>query len=235
MTTTPQEARALASNMQARGYEYEAKMFDEFADLLERQVQLQTPNATLPPLGGDPRRNITVTVSAPANWESRLDMQWVLEREIHADRWSWTWPETEPNMRHPKIQALIGSNARKNIEMSLVEELLDEGPELDLSSMDMEYWNSTHDKLREALLRAETLTKALEQARKALEFYANGDNQRRLTGFKNGVRINWLDATRELKDAGFVMCHENYDGTEDYIEDGSRAQAALKVIDAALE
>lgn len=33
-----------------------------------------------------------MTVSVPADWEHRLDMQWVLEREISADRWSWDWP-----------------------------------------------------------------------------------------------------------------------------------------------
>jgi hypothetical protein len=53
----------------------------------------ETPNASLPPLGDGPRRKILVTVEVPANWESRMDMQWVLEREIHADRWSWTWPK----------------------------------------------------------------------------------------------------------------------------------------------
>lgn len=57
----------------------------------------------------------------------------------------------QPDMRHPKIQALIGSNARKDIEMGLVEQLL-EDPTCELTCMDMEYWNSTHDKLREKLL-----------------------------------------------------------------------------------
>lgn len=52
-----------------------------------------TPDASLPPLGAEPRRPILVKVNVPADWEKRLDMQWVLEREIHADRWDWTWPE----------------------------------------------------------------------------------------------------------------------------------------------
>lgn len=59
----------------------------------------------------------------------------------------------EPDMRHPKIQALIGGNARKSIEMQLIEQLLDEGPDCELTAMDMEYWNSTHDKLQEALMK----------------------------------------------------------------------------------
>lgn len=56
----------------------------------------------------------------------------------------------QPDMRHLKIQALIGSNARKDIEMGLVEQLL-EDPNCGLTCMDMEYWNTTHDKLREKL------------------------------------------------------------------------------------
>jgi hypothetical protein len=78
------------------------RMFDgllmtQAADEIDRlRAQLQTPNASLPPLGGDgPRREILVRVSVPENWESSLDMQWVLEREIHADRWSWSWPPNE--------------------------------------------------------------------------------------------------------------------------------------------
>lgn len=62
--------------------------------LLRSELPTSTPNSALPPIGDGPRRNLVVTVSVPENWESRLDMQWVLEREIHSDRWSWTWPPT---------------------------------------------------------------------------------------------------------------------------------------------
>lgn len=54
-----------------------------------------TPNANLPPLfnssedGGT--RKMVITIDAPANFEMRLDNQWVVEREIHADRWNWEW------------------------------------------------------------------------------------------------------------------------------------------------
>lgn len=75
---------------------FDGLMMTQAADEIERlRAQLQTPNASLPPLGDGPRRDMVVTVSVPANWESRLDMQWVLEREIHADRWRWNWPTTE--------------------------------------------------------------------------------------------------------------------------------------------
>lgn len=61
----------------------------------------------------------------------------------------------EPDMRHPKIQALIGAKARREIELQLVEQLLDEGPDCDLTSLDMEYWHGLHDKLREKLTAAQ--------------------------------------------------------------------------------
>ena len=59
----------------------------------------------------------------------------------------------EPNMRHPKIQALIGAKARREIELRLVEQLLDD-PDCAMTSMDMEHWHGLHDKLREKLTAA---------------------------------------------------------------------------------
>jgi hypothetical protein len=53
-----------------------------------------TPVTSLPRFSPDtPRRKIVVTIEVPEDWEQRLDMQWCIEREIHADRWSWNWPE----------------------------------------------------------------------------------------------------------------------------------------------
>jgi hypothetical protein len=59
-------------------------------------------------------------------------------------------PSGEPDWRHPKIQALIGGKARREIELQLVDQLLDD-PDCDLTSMDMEYWHGLHDKLRARL------------------------------------------------------------------------------------
>ena len=56
----------------------------------------------------------------------------------------------EPNMRHPKIQALIGGKARAEIELRLVEQLL-EDPNFETTPMDMEHWGPLHDKLKAAL------------------------------------------------------------------------------------
>ena len=56
-------------------------------------------------------------------------------------------------MRHPKIQALIGNNARQHIWMMLVEQLV-EDPHFETTAMDMEYWDTLHDKLKEKLTAA---------------------------------------------------------------------------------
>lgn len=53
--------------------------------------------------------------------------------------------------RDKAIQRLRSSNARHSIEMGLVEQLLEEGPDCDLTAMDMEYWTPVHDKLKAAL------------------------------------------------------------------------------------
>lgn len=62
--------------------------------------------------------------------------------------------QQEPNMRHPKIQALIGKNARQHIWMMLVEQLV-EDPHFETTAMDMEYWDTLHDKLKEKLTAAQ--------------------------------------------------------------------------------
>ena len=56
----------------------------------------------------------------------------------------------EPDMRHPKIQRLIGAKARCEIELGIVEQLV-EDPNFDATSMDMEYWGPLHDRLKSAL------------------------------------------------------------------------------------
>jgi hypothetical protein len=42
-------------------------------------------------------RKIAITISVPANWEERMDMQYIVEREISADRWLWNWPSETTN------------------------------------------------------------------------------------------------------------------------------------------
>lgn len=51
-----------------------------------------TPDASLPPLDPDaPKRKMIIEVEVAEDFEKRLDNQWMVEREIHADRWSWRW------------------------------------------------------------------------------------------------------------------------------------------------
>lgn len=54
-------------------------------------------------------------------------------------------PAAGPDMRHPKIQALIGGQARLRIELQIVESMLEPGWEAD--AIDGEYWTPLHDKL----------------------------------------------------------------------------------------
>lgn len=65
---------------------------------------IHTPNPELPPLGDGPRKKMNVVIDVPENWENRLDMQWVVEREIQADRWGWSWPK-EMALSIPTIEA----------------------------------------------------------------------------------------------------------------------------------
>ncbi len=57
-----------------------------------------TPDSSLPPL--DPtttRRKMVITIEVAEDFEKRLDNQWMVEREINADRWSWRWADETPS------------------------------------------------------------------------------------------------------------------------------------------
>ena len=54
----------------------------------------RTPNASLPPLNPDAkRRTMLVEIEVGEDFEKRLDNQWEVEREIHADRYRWSWTD----------------------------------------------------------------------------------------------------------------------------------------------
>lgn len=61
--------------------------------IMKEQVDRHTPNSSLPPLGDPPRRKMLIEIEVSADFEKRLDNQWMVEREIHADRWNWRWAE----------------------------------------------------------------------------------------------------------------------------------------------
>lgn len=54
---------------------------------------IKTPNSSLPQIGCGPRKDIIITISVTEDFEKRLDNQWMVEREIHADRWMWKWAD----------------------------------------------------------------------------------------------------------------------------------------------
>ncbi len=53
----------------------------------------------------------------------------------------------EPDFSHPKLQALLGKNARQSIHLGIYEKILDEDFDGELSGIDCEYMESGHEKL----------------------------------------------------------------------------------------
>ena len=71
---------------------------DKSADKLWEKTSEEsgtTPDSSLPPLGDGPRRTMVIEIQVSADFEQRLDNQWMVEREIHADRWAWKWKQAE--------------------------------------------------------------------------------------------------------------------------------------------
>lgn len=69
----------------------------------------------------------------------------------------------EPDWRHPKIQGLIGSEARLRITIDLIWQIL-EDPNQEFTASDMEYWDTIHDKLKAALSAAQDAPAQAAQA-----------------------------------------------------------------------
>ena len=88
--------------------------------------------------------------------------------------------------------------------------------------------------IREELSANAALEAAARQALEALRFYADCRHQVTLTGFKNGSRIGWDQERDRLEKAGYRFSHESYNSTEEYVEDGRRAQGALNNLEEAL-
>jgi hypothetical protein len=65
---------------------------------------------------------------------------------------------------------------------------------------------------------------------KALEFYANGENERVI--YNRSVSDK---ATDELINKGFTFEHEAYNGDQYYIEDGRTAREALAELEKYIE
>lgn len=76
--------------------------------------------------------------------------------------------------------------------------------------------------------------KLMEFALEALRFYADNCHEVTLTGFKDGQRIDWKSERARLEKSCYSLSHESYNGHENFVEDGSRAQDALDALEAAL-
>jgi hypothetical protein len=63
-------------------------------------------------------------------------------------------------------QRKIGALARYHIETQLVDQLLEEGPNTETTSLDMEYWNDQHDQLKAALTERDALRQYLDAAQR---------------------------------------------------------------------
>jgi len=104
-----------------------------------------TDNIKLPPLP-KPDTHCFDEDRATDVWShSQAQMRAYARAAVAADR-----AQREPNWRHPKVQALIGSDARKCIQIDLMWQIL-EDPNQEFGPSDMEYWDTIHDRLKGAL------------------------------------------------------------------------------------
>ncbi|MDM7481606.1 MAG: hypothetical protein P3W96_006265 [Halomonas sp.] len=73
--------------------------------------------------------------------------------------------QPEPDWRHPKIQGIIGANARLRYELALVEQILEQGVEADFTPTDSEYLTPLHDRLLAVMEELEALRRQREDAK----------------------------------------------------------------------
>lgn len=109
----------------------------------------------------------------------------------------------EFNYRHPKAQALLSANARKEIYIRLCETILDSDfNEDDLTALDMEYWDKIHDDLlalRKRCIAAEQernqLRQRIDVADKVYQYrmYPNWNIPNPLPEFVNCSKEQYLD------------------------------------------
>ena len=79
--------------------------------------------------------------------QERLLYEAAIKRIRNAIDESETMQTQEPDMQHPKVQAIIGARARLQIELRLIEQLLDD-PDFETTASDMEFWGPLHDRLK---------------------------------------------------------------------------------------
>jgi hypothetical protein len=60
-----------------------------------------------------------------------------------------------------EVEALRAGNARRDIELSIIETILTDGCNVDPTPIDMEYWSTTHDRLMSIMREVDALRAAI--------------------------------------------------------------------------
>ena len=100
---TPDQLTALAARLRDHASDYITHPDDacKHSDLLAAAEYLRQCAKD------EPTIDINIKIAVPENWSNRLDMQWIVEREIHADRWSWSYAAPQAmNTQADAIEAL---------------------------------------------------------------------------------------------------------------------------------
>jgi hypothetical protein len=71
-----------------------------------------------------------------------------------------------------EVEALRAGNARRDIELSIIETILTDGCNVDPTPIDMEYWSTTHDRLMSIMREVDALRGVHEAATRVFKFYA---------------------------------------------------------------
>lgn len=116
---------------------------------------------------------------------------------------------SQPEMTHPKIQAIIGDRARKDCELQLVTEILRAEDPSDISTGLMEYWGPLHDHVAEIAKKAQNTPEELEKhsdVRAALTANDRDDLEKESISEleKNAARYLWLRNSRMKRNGIFV-------------------------------
>lgn len=95
---------------------------------------------------------LTITASLEASWASAYKAM------LNAAPAAEEAPQQEPNWKHPKIQSLIGADARNRIVIDLIWQILEQPEREDFTAADMEYWDSIHDAVKAAITKQQPAT-----------------------------------------------------------------------------
>jgi hypothetical protein len=186
-------------------------MSDKLEDLIH---DLELNNRAARPMAVRMRMNaqrIIDALSAPVGSTAQVDYP-------PADDWDECYPAStaqgaEPDMRHPKIQHLIGMKARREIELRIIESIIDD-PEFEAGPLDNDYWTSLHDKvvaLKAAALTPQAAQGAAEQILGEQWDAEHGCAPRGIMGVTVGKCIPpkmWVKRSQDAYRLGWADCEK---------------------------